>query len=205
MARVLITGMSGTGKTSVLDELHRRGRLTLDTDYDGWVLADHTWDEARMTAFLRDNEDVFVAGTVDNQGRFYDRFEHVILLSAPVEVLVERVTARTSNPYGKTPEQRAEIERYVQTVEPLLRRGASAEFDSQRPTRELADLIENSRVLRTDLPRTAHGGGGAPATRRGMTQNIPVEGVQLLLADQGQHRALSILDLLIAATAELAG
>jgi hypothetical protein len=30
---------------------------------------------------------VVVSGTVENQGRFYDRFEHVVLLSAPVQVL----------------------------------------------------------------------------------------------------------------------
>ena len=79
---------------------------------------------------------------MENQGRFYDRFDHVVLLSAPLDVLVERVTRRTNNPYGKIQEQLAEIERYVETVEPLLRRGASVEFDSQRPASQIADLIE---------------------------------------------------------------
>lgn len=40
MSRVLIAGMSGAGKTTVLAELSRRGHRTLDTDYDGWVLVD---------------------------------------------------------------------------------------------------------------------------------------------------------------------
>ena len=142
MVRVLLTGMSGAGKTTLLDELHERGHLTLDTDYDGWVLADHTWDEDRMSAFLRDHDDVFVAGTVENQGRFYSRFDHVVLLTAPVDILIERVTSRTNNPYGTTPEQRAEIERHVETVQPLLLRGASVELDGRRPTSELADLVE---------------------------------------------------------------
>jgi dephospho-CoA kinase len=35
MARVLVTGMSGAGKSTVLEELRRRGLLTVDTDYDG--------------------------------------------------------------------------------------------------------------------------------------------------------------------------
>jgi predicted ATPase len=47
VARVLITGMSGTGRTTVLEELRRRGHRTLDTDYDGWVLADG-WLDARL-------------------------------------------------------------------------------------------------------------------------------------------------------------
>jgi broad-specificity NMP kinase len=142
MARVLVTGMSGTGESTVLHELRRRGHLTLDTDHDGWVL-DDKWDEPRMSAFLCDHGDVFVAGTVENQGSFYDRFDHVVLLTAPLPVLLARVTSRTNNPYGKTFQQRAEIASYVETVEPILRRGASLVLDAQRPASELADLIED--------------------------------------------------------------
>jgi len=142
MARVLVTGMSGAGKTTVLAELRRRGHMTVDTDYDGWPLPHGTWDEQRMHQLLAANPDVVVSGTVENQGPFYDRFEHVVLLSAPLEVLVERVSRRTNNPYGRTSEQRAEIARYVDTVEPLLRRGATLELDGRRPASELADVIE---------------------------------------------------------------
>lgn len=39
-----------------------------------------------------------VSGTAENQGRFYDRFDHVVLLSAPVDVLIERGCSRTHNP-----------------------------------------------------------------------------------------------------------
>jgi shikimate kinase len=79
---------------------------------------------------------------VDNQGRFYDRFHHVVLLSAPLAVLVDRVVNRSNNPYGKTSEQRADIERYVREVEPLLERGATVRLDSRRPLSELADAVE---------------------------------------------------------------
>ncbi|MFY1697842.1 MULTISPECIES: AAA family ATPase [unclassified Solwaraspora] len=141
MARVLVTGMSGAGKTTVLDELRRRGYLTVDTDYDGWELTDGTWDELRMDELLASHEDLIVSGTVDNQGRFYDRFDHVVLLSAPLAVLLQRV-ARRANPYGRTPEQRAEIAEYVRTVEPRLRRGATTELDGRRDVSELADTLE---------------------------------------------------------------
>jgi shikimate kinase len=95
----------------------------VDTDYDGWELPDRTWDETRMARLLAGNQDVIVSGTVENQVRFYDRFEHIVLLSAPLDVLMQRVTDRTNNPYGKSSAEREEIARYVQTVEPLLRRG----------------------------------------------------------------------------------
>jgi shikimate kinase len=125
----------------LLDELHRRGHVTLDTDYDGWELPDRTWDEQRMDRFLQSHLDVVVSGTVQNQGRFYDRFQHVVLLSAPLHVLIERVRSRTNNPYGKTPGQQAEIAHYLATVEPLLRFRASLELDGQRRVSDLADVI----------------------------------------------------------------
>lgn len=142
MARVLVTGMSGTGKTTVLEELRCRGYLAVDTDYDGWELPDATWDEPRMDRFLDSHPDVVVSGTVQNQGRFYHRFEHVVLLSAPLHVLIDRVSNRVNNPYGRTPAQRGEIARYLGSVEPLLRRGATLELDGRRAASEIAVIIE---------------------------------------------------------------
>src|SRR5580692_3142530 len=125
VARVLVTGMSGTGKTTVLDELRRRGHLTVDTDYGGWQSPEGRWDEARMAELLAGNSDLVVSGAVENQGRFYDRFDHVVLLSAPVHVLLDRVQQRTNNSYGKSVEQQAEIVKFTQSVERLLRKGST--------------------------------------------------------------------------------
>ena len=122
MVRVLVTGVSSGGKTTVLDELRRRGHMTMDTDYDGWELYDGTWDERRMEWLLAIESDVVVSGTVESHGRFYHRFEYVVLLSAPLDVLLERVSRRTNNPYGNCIEHQAEIAHFQRTVEPLLRR-----------------------------------------------------------------------------------
>jgi shikimate kinase len=134
--------MSGAGKSTVLDELRCRGFYAIDTDYDGWVLRDGNWDEPRMQRLLSGHHDVVLSGTVDNQVRFYDRFEHIVLISAPLDVLLQRVTERTNNRYGRTPAERDEIAGYVQTVEPLLRRGATVELDGRLPVAELADAIQ---------------------------------------------------------------
>ena len=143
MPRILITGMSGTGKSTLLAELARRGHLTVDTDHDGWTDGDGgPWDEERMSRLLATREDVVVSGTAENQGMFRDRFAHVILLSAPIEVLLGRVRRRTGNPYGKTPEQQDDIRRYTIEVEPLLRRSATLELDGRRPVSDLADEVE---------------------------------------------------------------
>lgn len=142
MARILITGMSGAGKSTLLGELASRGHLTVDTDYDGWTLAGAVWDESRMDSLLSQHDDIVVSGTAENQGKFYDRFDHVILLSAPVETLIERVSRRTNNPYGHAQGHQDEIRTYVREIEPLLRRGASLELDGRLPVAELADAVE---------------------------------------------------------------
>jgi shikimate kinase len=142
MSRVLITGMSGTGKTTVLHELSRRGYRTIDTDCDAWVLPDGTWDEPRMSTLLASDSSLVVSGTVENQGRFYDRFAAVVLLSAPIEVLMERVSVRTNNPYGSSEADQSAIRQNILDVEPLLRNGATLELDGRRPVPELADEVE---------------------------------------------------------------
>ncbi len=142
MARVLITGMSGAGKSTVLAAIARRGFRTVDTDYDGWELSDANWDEPRMSALLAEHPTVAVSGTAQNQGRFYDRFEHVVYLRVPLDVLLDRVRARSNNPYGKTAEQQADIAKYVVEVEPLIRRTATLELDGLMPVHVLAAHVE---------------------------------------------------------------
>ena len=144
MARILVTGMSGVGKSTLLRELARRGHLTVDTDYDGWVL-DGNWDEGRMTQLLHHESAIVVSGTVENQAQFSDRFNAVILMTAPLDVLLERVRQRSDNPYGTTKADREEIRGYVLTLQPLLRLGATHELDGLSSVSELADATE--RIL----------------------------------------------------------
>ena len=53
-----------------------------------------------------------------------------MLEAASLPVLLARVAARTTNPYGGTPAQRAEIAGHVETVEPLLRAAATVLLDA---------------------------------------------------------------------------
>ena len=91
--------------------------MTVDTHYDGWELYDGTWDGRRMEWLLAIESDVVVSGTVESHGRFYHRFEYVVLLSAPLDVLLERVSRRTNNPYGNCIEHQAEIAHFQRTAQ----------------------------------------------------------------------------------------
>ena len=56
-------------------------------------------------------------------------------------LIVERLATRTNNPYGKDPEELAQVLGYVETVEPLLRRGASLEVDTSVPLDQVVETI----------------------------------------------------------------
>ncbi len=103
-----MTGMSGTGKSSALAELGRRGYRVVDTDDPGWReyreyvessdevrRGEWLWVEERITGLLDsdDGRSLFVQGCVGNQSKFYDRFNSVVLLSAPAEVILDRIGA----------------------------------------------------------------------------------------------------------------
>ena len=69
-------------------------------------------------------------------------FNAVVLLSAPADVILDRVAHRTTNNYGKTALERAMILDDLANVEPLLRASCTHELDASRPVDELvADLI----------------------------------------------------------------
>jgi shikimate kinase len=151
-ARVLVTGMSGTGKSAALRMLGARGHRVVDTDTDEWCrwvtrpdgTADWIWREEAMTALLAGPTEgaLFVAGCKTNQGVFYPRFDHVVLLSAPAEVMLARIATRTSNPYGQDPATRALVLRHLAEVEPLLRTTATTEIDATAPLGSVVAQLE---------------------------------------------------------------
>ena len=157
MSKILVTGISGTGKSSALDELGRRGYRVVDTDDPGWReyreyvdppdelhRGEWLWVEERISELLdsHDGRSLVVGGGAANQSTFYERFDAVALLSAPVDVILVRVARRTTNPYGKTPLERAMILDDLATVEPLLRAGCTHELDASRPLAEVVDDLE---------------------------------------------------------------
>lgn len=138
MLRILLTGMSGTGKSTVLAALAERGCATVELD-GAWCVPQpdgtQLWDEPRLTALLdRDDARVLVvAGCEANVSVFLPRFDRVILLTAPTPVILERLANRTTNAFGRTPEECARVLRDIDEVEPRLRAVAHVEIDTSGP------------------------------------------------------------------------
>ena len=153
MPKILVTGMSGTGKSAALQILGERGHRVVDTDTDEWShwvtlpdgSPDWIWREDAIAALLARHQGghLFVAGCKTNQGKFYPKFDHIALLSAPADVLLARIAARTSNPYGKHSGERAQILQYLTKVEPLLRATATIEIDATAPLSQVVRQLEN--------------------------------------------------------------
>jgi dephospho-CoA kinase len=140
--------MSGTGKSTALAELEKRGFDVVDTDIGGWSVwseaeGGYLWREDRIAALLaRDGAaTLYVSGTVSNQGRFYPRFDAVVLLSAPAAVILHRIETRLTNAYGKRAAERELVLRQLVEVEPLLRATCTHEIDAAQPVDVVVELL----------------------------------------------------------------
>ncbi|QWF84620.1 GrpB family protein [Amycolatopsis sp. CA-230715] len=156
MKRVLLTGMSGTGKSTVVAELAARGYKAVDADFGGYseLVAvpdgevtgvgggqDWVWREDAIAELLstEDTDVLFVCGCSPNQGEF--SFDHVVLLSAPARVIAERLAGRTTNSFGKDAGELARTLELRETIEPLLRDGADLELDTTASLDQTVDAV----------------------------------------------------------------
>ena len=105
-------------------------------------------------------------------GRFYNCFDAVVLLSAPVDVMLQRIAIRLTNPFGKTAEERRRILADLEAVEPLLRATSTTEIVTTIPVTEVADVLET--VAREAQPCPAWGSASdQPELSRACRANEP--------------------------------
>jgi dephospho-CoA kinase len=111
--RILLTGMSGVGKSTLAERLSELGYKAVETDYGDFSVVDEHgyqhWDvdRVRELAATEDADVLFVVGSDDAQVLFYPDFDQIVLLRAPRDVMVERLASRSNNPFGKSSEELA--------------------------------------------------------------------------------------------------
>ena len=112
----LIEGVSCTGKTSVCDELQRRGYHSIHGDrdlayqgdpetgepLDGFAHGHHIWDVGKVRALVADQSHAasFFCGGSRNFDRFIDLFDEVFVLEVDLDTLNRRLAARPEDAWG---------------------------------------------------------------------------------------------------------
>ena len=162
----LIEGVSGTGKTTVAEELQRRGYHVIHGDrelayrgdpetgerLDGlagesvpdsvaWGHEHHIWDVDKVRSLVADQRNAisFFCGGSRNFPRFIDLFDAVFVLDIDLDTLNRRLAGRPEDEFGGQPAERALIVRLHATKEDIPKNAVS--IDATAPIARVVDEI----------------------------------------------------------------
>ena len=129
----LIEGVSCSGKTTVCDELLRRGHHAIHGDrvlayqgdpetgerLDGSCHEHHIWDVGKVNALMDDQTVAmtFFCGGSRNFDHFIARFDAIFVLDVDLNTLSRRLSERPKDEFGAKPSERALILRLHATKE----------------------------------------------------------------------------------------
>ncbi|MEO8457160.1 MAG: AAA family ATPase [Chloroflexota bacterium] len=157
----LIDGLSGAGKTSVCNELQRRGYHAIHGDdelaYQGdpetgvptpGTYRNHIWDVAKVRALAANHEEAatFFCGGSRNLSKFIDLFDGVFFLEVDLDTLNRRLDERPDDNWGdgawsdhRVIKERKRIARLHQTKESVPENGIL--IDATAPIARVVDEI----------------------------------------------------------------
>jgi len=151
----LVEGVSGTGKTSVCDELRGRGYHAIHGDrelsyqgdpetgepVDGLAHEHHVWDVDKVEALVADQTNAmsFFCGGSRNFPRFIHLFDGVFVLEVDIDTLNRRLASRPEDEWGGRPTERELIARLHATKEDVPKSGVI--IDATAPIPRVVDEI----------------------------------------------------------------
>jgi dephospho-CoA kinase len=171
---VLVTGISGSGKSTVCEELKPRGYEAHDIDLEGnavWVhrktgevtampaapkvgtpqwLAEWEWRVVRHKveglAERAGDRTVFLCGITANEKEVWHLFSLVIYLSIDSQTLRRRVASRTTKDFGKAPHELAAILAWHDVGEDQYRQFGAVIIDATRPLHQVVDDVLEASI-----------------------------------------------------------
>jgi gluconate kinase len=155
MKNYLIEGVSCTGKTSVCNELQRRGYHSIHGDrelaYQGNPETgkrtdtasheNHIWDVEKVKSLVanQDHEVTFFCGGSRNYSRFIHLFDGVFVLEVDIATLNRRLDDRPEDEFGGKKKERELVLRLHQTKEDIPKDGII--IDASAPIEQVVDAI----------------------------------------------------------------
>jgi gluconate kinase len=157
----LVEGLSGTGKSSVYEELIRRGYKAISTDRAWAYHADpdtelrggfRLWDQQRAVGELESAEPgvLFVCGSGRNRDRFLPYFTKIFNLRIDDDTMRRRLQERTNNEFGKQPE---ELELMLTLNRSDEKPAGAIDVDATQPLHQVVDellRLANCRTVASD-------------------------------------------------------
>jgi len=163
---VLITGVSGSGKTTIAAELVKRGHdarnmdaieglcswVNLATgksepdnrekDPDWLVTHDWYWDRNRLFELLSESKNTFFCGSSGNQAEFYSMFGKVILLEMDAKLIKERVlNGNRDHSYGRMPGEMDAILGYFEDFQDGAKAAGAVVINAGNPLANVVELV----------------------------------------------------------------
>ena len=162
----LVEGVSGAGKTSVAEELERRGHHVIhgdrvlayygdpqtgeplerpaqqsEADRIAWGHPRWIWPVDRVKGLLADQTHAmtFFCGGSRNSHHFIDLFDEVFILEVDVDTLDRRLARRGDDEFGGRPLERQLVMRLHATKEDIPHRGIV--IDATAPIAQVIDAI----------------------------------------------------------------
>lgn len=167
MRKIYVTGISGTGKTTVSKELFCRGirAISIDdipglcvwrnkisntvVDYDADLnekfIDSHDWicDIEKLQALIdKSDTDVVVLGLASNQREFVEMFDLILLLQCPPKLFIERIMQRNDNDFGKDESAQKVILSWYEDFERNMLDQGAVSIDVSKSLPEVTDEIE---------------------------------------------------------------
>lgn len=163
--KYLITGVAGSGKSTIAKELKKRGYAAYDTEVgfsyhvdkqtgekvaypanpslEWYDQHERVFDEKILENLFKKHahEPLFICSITANQKKYYPQFDKIFLLTANDETLIKRIEQRTDNHFGKHPLELQRIISRHQAFDDELRAAGAVVINSNQPTEKVADGI----------------------------------------------------------------